>query len=81
METSFSRPQTTRGLLYIHLDSGILRTCRSLSDEMFPEVLAKVRVPYEHLIKIAGRPTTVKTRIIAHSQQMARIDQETDSNL
>ncbi len=48
---------------------------------MFPEVLEKVGVPHEHLIKIAGRPTTVKTRIIAHSQQMARIDQETDTNL
>lgn len=49
--------------------------------EVFPEVLSKVRVSHEHLIKITGRPTTVKTRIIAHSQQMARIDQETDVNL
>ncbi|MEQ1922392.1 MAG: D-glycero-beta-D-manno-heptose-7-phosphate kinase [Pyrinomonadaceae bacterium] len=49
--------------------------------KMFPEVLSKVGVSHEHLIKIAGRQTTVKTRIIAHSQQMARIDQETDVNL
>ena len=49
--------------------------------EMFPEVLSKVGVRHDHLIKINGRPTTVKTRIIAHSQQMARIDQETDTNL
>ena len=52
-----------------------------IEGDMFPEVLGKVGVPHEHLIKIAGRPTTVKTRIIAHSQQMARIDQETDTNL
>jgi len=49
--------------------------------EMFPEVLGKVRVSHEHLITVRGRPTTVKTRIIAHSQQMARIDQETDTYL
>ncbi len=49
--------------------------------ELFPEVLSKVGVSHEHLIKITGRPTTVKTRIIAHSQQMARIDQETDTKL
>ncbi|HRI04964.1 MAG TPA: D-glycero-beta-D-manno-heptose-7-phosphate kinase [Pyrinomonadaceae bacterium] len=49
--------------------------------ELLPDVLSKVGVSHEHLITIAGRPTTVKTRIIAHSQQMARIDQETDANL
>lgn len=49
--------------------------------EMLPEVLSNVGVSHEQLIKIKGRPTTVKTRIIAHSQQMARIDQETDANL
>ncbi|MBK8304361.1 MAG: D-glycero-beta-D-manno-heptose-7-phosphate kinase [Chloracidobacterium sp.] len=49
--------------------------------ELIPDVLSKVGVSHEHLITIAGRPTTVKTRIIAHSQQMARIDQETDTNL
>lgn len=34
-----------------------------------------------HLIRIAERPTTVKTRVIAHGQQVARIDQETDTGL
>jgi D-beta-D-heptose 7-phosphate kinase/D-beta-D-heptose 1-phosphate adenosyltransferase len=34
-----------------------------------------------HLIEIPDRPTTVKTRVIAHSQQVARIDQETDADL
>jgi D-beta-D-heptose 7-phosphate kinase/D-beta-D-heptose 1-phosphate adenosyltransferase len=33
------------------------------------------------LIEVPDRPTTVKTRVIAHSQQVARIDQETDADL
>jgi D-beta-D-heptose 7-phosphate kinase/D-beta-D-heptose 1-phosphate adenosyltransferase len=48
---------------------------------LLPDVLAKRGVSAEHLLRVPGRPTTVKTRIIAHSQQIARIDQETDSSL
>lgn len=33
------------------------------------------------VMKVANRPTTVKTRILAHNQQVARIDQETSSPL
>lgn len=47
----------------------------------FPYVLRSANVSSEDLIEIKGRPTTVKTRIIAHHQQIARIDQETDSAL
>lgn len=47
----------------------------------FPEVLRSSNVSSEDLITIKDRPTTVKTRIIAHHQQIARIDQETDSAL
>lgn len=32
----------------------------------------------EGILKIKGRPTTVKTRIIAHNQQIVRVDDETD---
>ena len=32
-----------------------------------------------HLITLPNRPTTVKTRLVAHSQQVARIDQEDNS--
>jgi rfaE bifunctional protein kinase chain/domain len=35
----------------------------------------------EGLIKIKSRPTTVKTRIIAHNKQIARVDAETERNL
>src|SRR6476661_10016574 len=48
---------------------------------LVPEVLAGVGVSAGHLIKITARPTTVKTRIIAHGQQVARIDQESDDPL
>ena len=48
---------------------------------LFQNVLGESGVSAENLVRIQGRPTTVKTRIIAHSQQMARIDQETESNL
>jgi D-beta-D-heptose 7-phosphate kinase/D-beta-D-heptose 1-phosphate adenosyltransferase len=33
------------------------------------------------LIKIPGRSTTVKTRVIAHGQQVARVDQETTEDI
>lgn len=45
------------------------------------EVLMQSGVSPDHLIQIPGRPTTVKTRVIAHSQQVARVDQEMDHDL
>lgn len=44
-----------------------------------PEVLRAADVSAEHLIKTAGRPTTVKTRIVAHSQHIVRIDNEEET--
>ena len=35
----------------------------------------------EGILSIPGRPTTVKTRIIAHNQQIVRVDDETDSDI
>ncbi|MFM9904301.1 MAG: D-glycero-beta-D-manno-heptose-7-phosphate kinase [Pyrinomonadaceae bacterium] len=49
--------------------------------DMIAKVLSDCGVSPQQIVRISGRPTTVKTRIIAHSQQMARIDQETDANL
>jgi D-beta-D-heptose 7-phosphate kinase/D-beta-D-heptose 1-phosphate adenosyltransferase len=48
---------------------------------LFPALLKERGVSAEKLFRIAGRPTTVKTRVIAHSQQVARIDQESDTPL
>jgi rfaE bifunctional protein kinase chain/domain len=41
--------------------------------------LAVARLEDRHVLTIAGRPTTSKTRIIARSQQIVRIDDEVDS--
>jgi len=35
----------------------------------------------DHLVEISGRPTTTKTRVLARSQQVVRIDEETESPL
>ena len=45
------------------------------------KVLAGLSVSVEYIIESDDRPTTVKTRVIAHSQQVARIDHETDTEL
>ncbi|MEO6052091.1 MAG: D-glycero-beta-D-manno-heptose-7-phosphate kinase [Pyrinomonadaceae bacterium] len=45
---------------------------------MVKKVLNSLGVDSAHLVEASSRRTTVKTRVIAHSQQVARIDQETD---
>lgn len=40
-------------------------------------LLKEKGVGSDSLVRIAGRPTSVKTRVIAHSQQVVRVDQET----
>lgn len=45
---------------------------------LFCEVLQDAGVPAGHLLRSENHPTTVKTRVIAHSQQLVRIDQEAD---
>jgi rfaE bifunctional protein kinase chain/domain len=41
--------------------------------------LAVARLEDRHVLTVAGRPTTSKTRIIARSQQIVRIDDEVDT--
>jgi D-beta-D-heptose 7-phosphate kinase/D-beta-D-heptose 1-phosphate adenosyltransferase len=41
------------------------------------DLLGKVNVSADSLVRVANRPTSVKTRVIAHSQQVVRVDQET----
>jgi rfaE bifunctional protein kinase chain/domain len=41
-----------------------------------PSVLDNLGVSTEHLIALDERPTTVKTRIVAHSQHVVRLDNE-----
>jgi len=45
------------------------------------EQLVATGVSADHLVEVSDRPTTVKTRIIAHNQQVTRVDQELDHEL
>ena len=45
------------------------------------EALSSVDAPSEGVLRLEGRATTVKTRIVAHSQQVVRFDQEHDDPL
>lgn len=40
------------------------------------DVLEEINVSSKHLVKFSKRPTTVKTRIVAHHQHVVRIDDE-----
>jgi D-beta-D-heptose 7-phosphate kinase/D-beta-D-heptose 1-phosphate adenosyltransferase len=44
-------------------------------------LLKAAGVDCRHWVGVAGRPTTCKTRIIAHQQQVARVDRETTGDL
>lgn len=43
---------------------------------LFPKLLAESDISGEFLVSLDDRPTTVKTRIVAHHQHIVRIDQE-----
>src|SRR5215203_230182 len=45
------------------------------------KVLNSINVSSEYLVKIKDRPTTIKTRIVAHNQHVVRIDQENSHSL
>jgi D-beta-D-heptose 7-phosphate kinase/D-beta-D-heptose 1-phosphate adenosyltransferase len=45
--------------------------------DMLPAVLSAARIENHVIVPISGRKTTIKTRIVAHSQHVVRIDQET----
>lgn len=47
----------------------------------FKDLLSGANISDECVVSSAHRPTTVKTRIIAHNQQVVRVDQETASEL
>jgi D-glycero-beta-D-manno-heptose-7-phosphate kinase len=59
--------------------------CAIIGDDFdgdnFLSLLKKQGLSDEGIIKIKDRPTTVKTRIIAHNQQIVRVDAETEDDL
>ncbi len=44
--------------------------------KLFPNILKNSNIREFKLVKVNDRPTTVKTRVIAHHQQIVRMDQE-----
>lgn len=57
----------------------------SLGDDddagQFPDVLGELAISADYLIRMNGRRTTVKTRVVAHSQHVVRLDHETVAHL
>ena len=49
--------------------------------DVFETIFQGSRISAEHLVRVRDRPTTVKTRVIAHSQQVTRVDQEISAPL
>lgn len=49
--------------------------------KQFTEALSQANVSADYLICSKNRPTTVKTRIVAHNQQVLRLDQEENGEL
>ena len=45
------------------------------------DLLGEIEVSAEFLIRVSSRPTSVKTRIIAHNQQVVRVDQESTEEM
>ena len=59
--------------------------CSVIGDDLegieFQKLLADQNLSEEGILRIQDRPTTVKTRVIGHHQQMVRIDAETDKSI
>ncbi|MGB4774486.1 MAG: bifunctional ADP-heptose synthase [Daejeonella sp.] len=49
--------------------------------DQFLKLLENQQLSNEGILRVKDRPTTVKTRIIAHAQQIVRVDEETDENI
>lgn len=49
--------------------------------ELLPSILTAAEIKNHRIVPISGRKTTLKNRIIAHNQQMIRLDQETASDI
>ncbi len=69
----------------IHALGGVVSVCgvigRDEAGGQLQHLLRAQGIPTDGLIVEPGRPTTIKTRIIAHSQQVVRFDRETNSKI
>ena len=59
--------------------------CAVIGDDQegteFLKLLEDQKLSAEGILRINGRPTTVKTRVIGHNQQIVRVDAETDQQI
>ena len=59
--------------------------CAVIGDDQegteFLKLLENQKLSAEGILRISGRPTTVKTRVIGHNQQIVRVDAETDQQI
>ena len=69
----------------IHSLGGQVTLCgvigRDEAGKQLVQMLGSRGISSEGLIVEAGRPTTIKTRVIAHSQQVVRFDRETRNGI
>ncbi|MBA3335020.1 MAG: D-glycero-beta-D-manno-heptose-7-phosphate kinase [Acidobacteria bacterium] len=49
--------------------------------ELFCELLNSKKISTDYLYRHPDRPTTIKTRILGHNQQIVRVDQEQTNNI
>lgn len=54
---------------------------KDAESKLMAEALVNKNIKPDYLIELPNRCTTVKTRIVAHSQQIVRVDQEIKKNL
>lgn len=52
-----------------------------LDGDAFLDLLHKQDLTQAGIVRVKDRPTTVKTRVIGHNQQIVRLDAETDKNI
>ena len=64
---------------------GAAEICGVVGDDVMGDhllgMLEKLKIPADGVFRVSGRPTTKKTRIIAQSQQVVRVDREETSPL
>ncbi len=52
-----------------------------IEGDLFLKLLDDQNLTSKGIIRVPGRPTTVKTRVIGHQQHILRVDSETDKNI
>lgn len=69
----------------VHALGGSVRVCGVIGHDdagrQLSHMLRAKGIPADGLIVESGRPTTIKTRVIAHSQQVVRFDRETKDGI